>query len=152
MADSPAALLTSEAKLLTVVLRPGEQVHVEVRGEHFSHLNEEEKGQQLHTLILQAAGHARDEASSFQEGEWGNFIAPINNGSLYDDVVFDTAIYLESEDRLRIVTSFGKPMGHATALGKALLLVGDVLEATSKHFPAPPAPTPVGPEAYANRF
>lgn len=142
MTENPAILTNDDElktpiiqkKLLTVILEPNDSVNIDVRANEFEGFPENERSKVISGLLQQASLKTLEESGNFQQDQWKDVTIPINNGSLYDELFFESAIYVNNHNQLSINTSFGRLYPSETKLGDALRLVSDVLLKGADHF------------------
>lgn len=98
-------------KVLTVVEYPGDEVTLEVVEEYFTPLTPDERRKALQNLLLQGSNALAQEVEAAEEET-----LPVQGGSLYDNVVFETSFYLDPTGGFLASTSFGRQVNSALPL------------------------------------
>lgn len=138
MSDSATTGPTSGVrvtKLLTVIEGPGNEVRAELLKEHFDDLEAEELNEAVALILRSAAVIVKKESDSLlQRPETLELATPINLGSLYDEVVFDSGIYSTEHNELLVNTSFGRLADPSVKFGLSLKHASEVIAYISEKF------------------
>lgn len=125
-----------EAKVIEVTRR-GDQVSVVVVEEEFSAMSVHQRSEAVVSLIRATATHLEQQADLLADREATT--TPVNDGSLYDDVVFSVAMYLNTRDEMNVKAAFGAqadqsvtPAENVRMLSATLMAVADQAEAQNK--------------------
>lgn len=119
---------TQITKILTLILDSDQELHINLITEHFENSSEDEIKTIVSRILQNASLKTLDESKAFMEDEeWSNFKTPINNGSLYDEIIFESSIYVDNNHEIVPNTSFGKQCDPSVPLHINLRQVSDAL-------------------------
>lgn len=135
MTDTPAA--PSETlqvtKLITVIEEGHQEVRAEIIREHFEQYDEPTMKTIVTNLLATASERIGQEVESLAQVEEAGE-TPVNPGSLYDDIVFESAIYASNDGQVLVNTSFGRLADPAVPLPESVKHVAEVIDFISAQF------------------
>lgn len=135
-------------KVFTVVMGDNSEIRVTVEESEFEDLSEHETQHVVAELMRRASLTLLQESEHFSSGEeWQGVTAPLNPGSLYDDIAFDVAVYI-SDEGVVVNSSFGRLMRDDIPLAEAVRAVSDAVLslANQVHPPHDEEGNPLDPE------
>lgn len=113
-------------KLLTIILSGDSELHMNLMSEHFEGSSEDEIKTIVSRILQTASMRTLEESKAFMEDkDWSNFNTPINNGSLYDEIIFESSIYVDANHEIIPNTTFGKQCDPSVPLHESLREVSD---------------------------
>lgn len=141
MSDSAASGPTSGVrvtKLLTVIEGPGNEVRAELLKEHFDDFDAASLNEAVALILRNAAVVVKKESDYILEKpETLELATPINLGSLYDEVVFESGVYSTADNDLLVNTSFGRLADPSVKFGLSLKHASEVVAFISEKFVGP---------------
>jgi hypothetical protein len=128
------AQVKSVVKLLTVIESHDRAVNIQYSHNHFTEFTPEQVNRIVSNLIAQASEHLTARGKMlFSTIDADKTLIDIAKGSLYDEIVFDVAIYT-ANDLIYASMSFGKLADPNTVLRGGLEYVTGVLDHLSQNF------------------
>lgn len=122
-------------KLLTIIEGPGNEVRAELLKEHFDELEPSALNEAVALILRNAAVIVKQESDYLlQNPETVELATPINLGSLYDEVVFESGVYSTTNNELLVNTSFGRLANPQAKFGLSLKHASEVVAYISEKF------------------
>lgn len=118
----------SETKVATIIVTPDDLVKVEVEEGAFPAMPRAELMRVLESTFRTASLKTLEDSRDFEEDvRWTNVLTPINEGSLYDGILFEVGIYINSYSHVVANPTFGKQCSPQVKLSTSLRRVSDTL-------------------------
>lgn len=120
-------------KLVTIMEEADQEVRAEIIRQHFEDYDDATMKNIITNLLTTAAERIRLEVTRLGEAN-DESSTPVNPGSLYDELVFETSVYASNDGQVLVNTSFGRLANPDLPLVTSVEHVAEVISFIAQQF------------------